>query len=157
MNALVVFDSQYGNTERIAQAIAEALRASGQARTARISAMGPGELQGIDMLIIGSPTQGWRPTAPTQSFLRSLSADRLRGVNVTCFDTRFQKPHWLTGSAANVMGKRLHDLGVPLIAPPESFFVRDTEGPLYAGELERAADWARALINLAQLHPVGSR
>ncbi len=157
MNALVVYDSQYGNTERIAQAIAEALRASGQARTARVSALGPDELQGIDMLIIGSPTQGWRPTAPIQSFVKSLPVGRMRDVDVTCFDTRFQKPRWMTGSAAIIIGKRLHELGIPLIAPPESFFVNANEGPLHTGELERAADWARTLINLTQLHPVGSR
>ena len=38
MNTLVVYDSQYGNTERIAQTIASTLRAFGQAQAVRVDA-----------------------------------------------------------------------------------------------------------------------
>lgn len=157
MNALVVYDSQYGNTERIAQAIVEALLGVGEARAIRVGAMLSDNLQGVDMLILGSPTQGWRPTKPMQALLQGFTAERLRNIDVACFDTRFLKPRWLTGSAANVMGKRLHSLGVPLLAPPESFFVQDTEGPLVKGEVERAAEWAKALANVAGLQPLARR
>lgn len=157
MKALVVYDSQYGNTERIAQAIAEALRATGEAQAMRVSAMRPEDLSGRDLLILGCPTQGWRPTPATQALLRSLSAGQLRGIGVACFDTRFQKPRWLTGSAAVVMGKRLAELGVSLLKPPESFFVQGTEGPLLNGELERAARWASALAPRSQPQPLAQR
>jgi hypothetical protein len=114
-------------------------------------------IQGVDMLVLGCPTQGWRPTQAMQALLNSLSAERLRGIKVACFDTRFLKPRWLTGSAANVMGKRLYAQGVTLIAPPESFFVQGTEGPLIDGEVERAADWAKALANVGRLEPIAQR
>ena len=157
MNALVVYDSQYGNTERIARAITDTLRGLGDARSIRVGAMLSEALNGVDMLVLGCPTQGWRPTKAMQALLQGLTAERLRGVDVACFDTRFMKPRWLTGSAANVMGKRLHAMGAPLLAPPESFFVLGTEGPLAQGEVERAAEWARALVNVAGLQPLAPR
>jgi len=68
MNALVVYDSQYGNTERIAQAIADTLRAVGQARAVRVDSAHPVELQGVDILIVGCPTQGWNATPRCSPF-----------------------------------------------------------------------------------------
>jgi len=147
MNTLVIYDSQFGNTERIAQAIAEALRADGLAQALRFDPARPIELQGLDLLVVGSPTQGWRPTPAIQSWLASLTAERLRGVGVACFDTRFKKPRWLTGSAAQVIARRFRKQGAALLVPPESFFVQSTQGPLVVGELERAARWAQALVN----------
>jgi flavodoxin len=147
MNTLVIYDSQFGNTERVAQAIAEALHADGIAQALRFDPARPVELQGLDLLVVGSPTQGWRPTPAIQSWLASLTAEQLRGVGVACFDTRFKKPRWLTGSAAQVIARRLRKHGAALFAPPESFFVQSTQGPLVDGELQRAASWAQALIN----------
>lgn len=145
MNSVVVYDSQYGNTERIAQAIADALRASGPAQAIRLDAPHPVDMRGVEMLIVGCPTQGWRPTRAAQTFLASLSPAQLRGVAVACFDTRFHKARWLTGSAAATMGRQFGRMGVTLLAPPESFFVESTQGPLESGEVERAATWARLL------------
>ena len=70
MNTLVVYNSQFGNTERIAQAIADTLRAFGQAQAVRVNPARPIELQGVDMLILGCPTQGFRPSPAMQSFFR---------------------------------------------------------------------------------------
>lgn len=154
MNALVVFDSQYGNTQRIAQAIAEALRAFGPARALRADLVQPADLQGVDTLVVGSPTQGWRPTRPIRSFLAEIAPTRLQGMAIACFDTRFARPRWLTGSAAAEMAKGLQQAGVSLAVPPESFFVKASEGPLQADELDRAATWARVLAQGEVLHPV---
>jgi hypothetical protein len=74
-----------------------------------------------------------------------MSPDRLQGISIACFDTRFRKARWLTGSAAGVMARILGRAGITLLIPPESFFVVGTEGPLCDGELERAAAWARML------------
>ena len=150
MNALVVYDSQYGNTERIAQAIADTLREFGQVRAVRVDAAHRVELQSVDMLIVGCPTQGWRPTPAIQSFLEGVSSERIGGLAVACFDTRFRMPRWLTGSAAKVMAGKLQEKGVPLLMPPESFFVKGGQGPLRSGELDRAATWARMLLEKAE-------
>jgi hypothetical protein len=106
----------------------------------------PVELQGVDVFIVGCPTQGWRPTPAIQSFLEEVSFEELRGLAVACFDTRFRLPRFMTGSAANVMAAKLREKGVSLLVEPESFFVKATEGPLRDGELDRAAAWARMLI-----------
>ena len=147
MNALVLYDSQYGDTEHIAQAIANALGEFGEARALRLDPAEPLELQGVDLFIVGCPTQGWRPTPAIQSFFEETSSEELGGLAVACFDTRFRLPRFMTGSAANVMAGKLREKGVSLLAEPESFFVKGTEGPLRYGELERASTWARQIVD----------
>ena len=146
MNALVLYDSQYGDTEHIAQAIADALGEFGEARAVRLDPAQPLELQGVDVFIVGCPTQGWRPTPAIQSFLEEVSSEELRSLAVACFDTRFRLPRFMSGSAAKVMAEKLREKGVSLLAEPESFFVKGTEGPLREGELERASMWARQIV-----------
>jgi flavodoxin len=146
MNALVLYDSQYGDTERIAQVIADTLGEFGEARAVRLDPRQPVELQGLDLFIVGCPTQGWRPTSTIQSFLEEASSEELGGMAVACFDTRFRLPRFMSGSAAKVMAAKLHEKGVPSLVPPESFFVKGTEGPLREGELERASMWARQIV-----------
>ncbi len=158
MHALVVYDSQFGNTERIAAAIADTLRTTGEVRLAHVDPAHPLDLEGVDLLLLGCPTQGWRPTVAMQALLADLTPQRLHGRAVACFDTRFQKPRWITGSAARRMATSLRRMGITLLVPPESFFVEGTEGPLLTGELGRAAVWARTLLNrLEAPHPVMQR
>ena len=155
MNTVVVYDSQYGNTERIAQAIADTLRAFGQAQAVRVDPAHPVSFQGVDLLILGSPTQGFRPTLAMQFLLGNVSSQALRGLAVACFDTRFRGRLWKS-SAAPRMARQLRTMGVEPIIPPESFFVKamKKEGPLLDGEVERAATWARMLFTKAQAsHP----
>jgi flavorubredoxin len=155
MNAVVVYDSQYGNTERIALAIADTLRAFGQAQAIRVDPAHPVSFQGVDLLILGSPTQGFRPTLAMQFLLGNVSSQALRGLAVACFDTRFRGRLWKS-SAAPRMARQLRTMGVEPIIQPESFFVKamKKEGPLLAGEVERAATWARMLFTKAEAsHP----
>ena len=158
MHALVVYDSQFGNTERIAAAIADTLRTTGEVWLAHVDSAHPLDLEGVDLLMLGCPTQGWRPTVAMQALLANLTPQQLHGRAVACFDTRFQKPRWMTGSAARRMAGSLRHMGITLLAPPESFYVEGTEGPLVTGELSRAAVWARTLLNrLEAPHPVMQR
>lgn len=158
MYALVIYDSQYGNTERIATAIADTLRTSGDVRAVRVTPGQPLDMQDVDLLILGSPTQGWQPTKAMQALLANLSPEQFRGRAVACFDTRFQKPRWLTGSAARTMANKFERMGVSLLVPPESFFVEHTEGPLLTGELGRAAVWARTILDKIEVpHPATQR
>jgi len=155
MNTFVVYDSQYGNTERVAQAIADTLRAFGQAQAVRVDPAHPVSFQGVDLLILGSPTQGFRPTLAMQFLLGNVSSQALRGLAVACFDTRFRGRLWKS-SAAPRMARQLRTMGVEPIIQPESFFVKamKKEGPLLDGEVERAATWARMLFTKAQAsHP----
>lgn len=145
MNTLIVYDSQYGNTERIALSIADTLREYGQVRAIHVDPAQPIALQGIDLLIVGSPTQGWNATPVMKSTIKHLASEQFQRMAVACFDTRFHKPRWLTGSAASMIAKDFQSAGVSLLTPPESFFVKGAEGPLETGELERSATWARML------------
>src|SRR5437763_4142403 len=103
MNTFVIYDSQYGNTERIAQAIADTLRAFGQAQAIRVDPAHPASFQGVDLLIVGSPTQGMRPTPVMQSFLETVSPASLSGLAVACFDTRFRGFLWKSYAAPRVL------------------------------------------------------
>jgi flavodoxin len=142
MHALVIYDSQYGNTERIAQTIAEALRAFGPAEAVHVDPAQPLALEEADLVVVGSPTQGWRATPAMQAALTKIPEGAISGRAVASFDTRFHKPRWLTGSAAQRLEKQLRGLGAEPIVPAESFFVDGSEGPLEGGEIERAAQWA---------------
>jgi len=152
MNTLIVYDSQYGNTERIAQAIADTLRAFGQAQAVRADPAHLISLRGVDLLILGCPTQGFRPGPVMQSFLGSVSSRQIHDLAVVCFDTRFRGFLWKR-SAAPHMVRLLRKKGVEPLVPPESFFVKamKKEGPLEDAEVERATRWA---LGIRQLHEV---
>lgn len=152
MNSLVVYDSQYGNTEQIAQTIAQTLSEFGTAHAQPVSKMGVDALRDVDLVVLGSPTQGWRPTSAMLVFLATIAPHMLDGVDVACFDTRFHWPRFLTGSAAKAMVRQLRKQGALLLIRPQSFFVTGRAGPLEAGELKRADAWARTLHNRIEEH-----
>jgi len=145
MKALIVYDSVYGNTEKIARAIAEAITPSGEVKVLRVDEASPSELASIDLLVVGSPTHGGRPTPAVQGLINKVP--KLQGINVAAFDTRSQaKLARVFGNAAGRIARNLKGKGGVLIAPPEGFFVTGTKGPLKEGELERAAGWAKAIL-----------
>jgi flavodoxin len=151
MNTLVLYDSQFGNTERVAQTIATTLSPFGSAQTVRIDPSQPLALKDVDLLILGGPTQAFGATTAIRELLAHISSTMLQGREVACFDTRVHGP-W--GSAAHRIARHLRTIGVSLVVPPESFFVTGTEGPLADGELERAAAWARAIHDkIVTLYP----
>lgn len=145
MNALVVYDSVYGNTEQISRAIGAAI--TGEVEVLRAGDMTNSKLNTIDLLIIGSPTQGGRATPVIQDFLKKIPEPTLQGVKVAAFDTRFSTK-WVVvfGYAAGKIARALERKGGILVASPEGFFVEGTKGPLREGELERAADWVKEIV-----------
>ena len=88
MKALIVYDSVYGNTEKIARAIAGAITASIEVKILHAGEVNPSELKSIDLLVVGSPTQGGKPTKAIQEFLSKIPANSLKNVSVASFDTR---------------------------------------------------------------------
>ena len=145
MNTLVVFDSQYGNTEKVARQIAQTLEPFGVARAVRVSEASPEMLTDVELLVVGSPTQAWNSTNAMKDFFARLNPALQKKLRVAAFDTRVDKPRLLTGSAAYAMAKQLKHLGVTLLLKPECFLVTGMEGPLAEGELNHAAVWALAL------------
>jgi flavodoxin len=139
VKALVVYDSKYGHTEKIAHAISEAIGG----RMLRVAEMSPADLMGFDLLIVGSPTHGGFPSPAIDGLLKALPA--LAGRDVAAFDTRTKRT--IFGYAAPRIARRLEKSGGKLVAPPEGFFVAGKEGPLVDGELERAAGWAKGIVS----------
>jgi hypothetical protein len=163
MKSLVVYESWFGNTRRVAEKIARALAAEGEVQIRTVDDPMP-PLQQFDLLVIGAPTHvhGLSSERSRRGAIEQLGGDGEAGIGVrgwidalpllgrplvAVFDTRADKPEILVGSAAHGMAKRLHKQGYRLAAEPESFFVEGTPGPLEEGELERAAEWGRMLAN----------
>lgn len=153
MKALVVYDSVFGNTEQIARAVAAALGAE----ALRATGVQSEHLAGVQLLIAGSPTRGFRPTPVISNWLKSIPAQSLQGVRVAAFDTRISMADpsvpgilrfmvKIFGYAAKPIADRLVKKGGELAAPPEGFIVTASEGPLKEGELERAGAWAGRLV-----------
>lgn len=147
MNALVIHDSLFGNTARVAEAIAAALREGGSAESASTAEVGPGKLLDADLLVVGGPTQHHSASPVMRDWLDNVVRADVEDKLVAAFDTRYEMHPWVSGSAARFIAQRLRKMGALLIAPAESFFVLDREGPLKADELERAASWGQTLLH----------
>lgn len=155
MKSVVIFDSMYGNTEKIAQAIGKVLQTRGVARVISIKEAGLADVKGSDLLLVGSPTQAFSSLPAVKTWLKNLPKGSLAGIKVAAFDTRMDvkkvNNKFLTfmeaifGYAAEKIGKALVSKGGNPVSQPEGFFVDGSEGPLTTGELERAEEWARNL------------
>lgn len=166
MHALVVYESMFGNTQLIAKAVAGGLSSGMDTEIVEVGAAPTVIDDDVDVLVVGGPTQAFglsrprtRQTAAEQAGpglmstgigLREWLDAVERGsesVAAAAFDTRFDKPHWLVGSAARGVEKCLRRLGFRVIAPSQSFFVTGTPGPLLDGEAERARRWGEELAS----------
>jgi len=154
--ALVIYDSAYGNTNRIAQAITAALQVKYSAKAVLVGHVSQQDVASAELVVIGSPTQGGRPTPALQHWLDELAPDALDRANVAVFDTRFARlDHGfglrlvmrVLGFAADRIASTVAMKGGIMVAPPEGFIVEDKLGPLRPGELDRAAEWARSLVS----------
>jgi flavodoxin I len=147
MKALVVYDSVYGNTEKIARAVGEAITPSGEVKVLRAGEANPSELASVDVLIVGSPVHGGRPTPAVQDFLNKMTRQSLKDIKIAAFDTRAtSKFAKIFGNAAGRIAGQLTKKGGVLTVPAEGFFVTGTRGPLKEGELERATAWAKGIL-----------
>ena len=161
MKAMVVYDSVYGNTGQIGNAIGTAIGAAlgspEDVQVVKAADARPEQLVGLSLLVVGSATQRFSPLGATSRFLKSIRRNGLAGIKVAAFDTRFpvseiERVRILTffvrlfGYAAEPIAKRLQKAGGELVVPAEGFYVAATKGPLLEGELERAADWARQIV-----------
>jgi flavodoxin len=144
MNSIVIYGSRSGNTERIAAAVAKALRENGTVRLTPADEAPAILIERADLVVVGGPTEGRRMTEPVARFFDRLAPGALHGVTAAAFDTRLRMPRWLSGSAATGIARRLRRAGARVVTPEESFFVT-REPSLEPGELERAAAWAASV------------
>lgn len=156
MKALIIYDSFFGNTEQVAQAVGNALDDRADTEVLKVTEVRPEQLSSADILIVGSPTRAFSPSPDVKDFLKRLPRQALEGVGVAAFDTRISMDDVdspilpplvkLFGYAAEPIAKRLERKGGNRVLPPEGFFVNGTEGPMKEGELDRAAAWAEQIL-----------
>lgn len=168
MRAVVVYESMWGNTAAIAQTIARRLESFGDAQLVSVLNADPKIVEGADLVIVGGPTHVHgmsrastrSSTAETEEVAGAASGPGVRewldelpdgdGTLAAAFDTRLDKPRWLVGAASGGISRSLRKRGYRLVAPAESFVVTDSEGPLKAGEIERADAWAEEIARQTQ-------
>ena len=146
----------FGNTEKIAQAIRNALASSGTVELVSVKDVTPEQLTGVEFLFVGSPTRQFKATPATTQFLDSIPQNGLNQVKIAVFDTRLSPAEMksgvftlvakMFGYAAKPMAELLVKKGGNLVVPPEGFIVKDSEGPLKEGEIERAGEWAKRAV-----------
>ena len=159
MRALVVYESHWGNTELIAEAIAEGIGPEAQALTT--TAATPELVAGADLVVAGAPVMAFG--LPRESSLAAVARDKkaprpgdvshppLRDWLETLpeshaasasFETRLS---WSPLGATSAIDQRLHRAGFHTVAKPGKFVVTGSYGPLRAGEVERAREWGATL------------
>lgn len=146
MKTLLVYDSAFGNTEKVALEIARLVRQHSLLLLSRIEEANLLDLEGVDLLVVGSPTQRHQPTLSIQAWLAQIPDGALRHLQASAFDTRYNMPTVISGSAASAIRKQLRKKGARRVLPSGSFVVSDREGPLVEGEIERVAEWVRQIL-----------
>jgi Flavodoxin len=163
MRALVVFESMFGNTERIAKAVAAGIADRMQVDVVEVGSAPEQLPSDVALLVVGGPTHAFGMSRPAtredatrqahghvvseklgiREWLEAL--DSSKGVPASAFDTRI-KSRWAPGSAARGAQKRLTRLGYSSAASAQTFYVAGTPGPLLEGEVARAQQWGERLV-----------
>ncbi len=172
MRALVLYESMFGDAQRVAEAIGRGFAGVlGHDNVVEVLEIGTAPTSwesGVDLLVVGSPTHAFslprestRADAMHQTGRAVISSGRgLRewlelahlpvGQPVAVFDTRMDHPKALVrfDRASNQAERALAGLGAYRVAPAQHFRVVDTVGPLVDGEAERATEWGAHLARV---------
>lgn len=165
MQAIVVVESMFGNTREVAAAIARGITAAGADVTVADVDGAPTRMGELDLLVAGGPTHAFglsrkatreaavekgaeATSGAVDAGLRDWLGVATPGASViaaAAFDTRIKK-RGVPGSAARTAHRLLRRAGFRVIAPPTSFWVEQTSGPLTTGEVDRAVAWGTELV-----------
>ncbi|MBL8924279.1 MAG: hypothetical protein JNJ54_35855 [Myxococcaceae bacterium] len=166
--ALVVFETIFGNTRQIAEAIAAGLAAHFEVTLAEASANPSPE--GMSLIVVGGPIHAFGMSRPTTRENAEAQAEKLGikdvhtgagvrewlerlppatgQVDAATFDTAVKVGWFVIGSAARGEASLLSARGYTMTGRPQHFFVKDMDGPLMPGELERARAWGQGVAEL---------
>jgi hypothetical protein len=174
MKALVVYESMFHNTEKVARAVADGLSGRMEVELMEVGQAPSPVRELVDLVVVGGPThafsmtrQNTREDAIRQGADRSAEAGGIRewidrlssgphSEKVATFDTRVAKVRHMPGSAAKSAAKGMRKHGYSTFVKPESFWVEDVAGPLLDGELDRARVWGETLA-AAVSSPAGAK
>ena len=159
--ALIVYESMLGNSAKVARAVADGVAEVMPVELTEVTSA-PTDLEGVDLVVAGGPTHAFSMSRETtrrdarmqgahegsvatgmREWLSSLPDEHGRWF--AAFDTRVTKVRRLPGSAAHSAARAGRRHGFTQAIAPQSFYVLDVEGPLSAGELERAHEWGAAV------------
>jgi flavodoxin len=151
MKSLVIYDSYFGNTERVAKTIAQELGTN----AVNVKEFQNTQLEDLELLIVGSPTRAFSPSVNVKTFLKTLP--NIEGIKVAAFDTRMDVKDDMPGIlkfmvrifgyAADPILKKLTKRGGEAVLDPVGFHVQDTEGPLKESEIDKAKKWVRKILD----------
>jgi hypothetical protein len=168
MKAVVIYESMYGNTHLIANAIAEGLRKHGEAIVVPVDEADAALVGTADLLVVGGPThahgmsrastrKGAAEAAEKPGSDLVMDADAVGiglrewfatigdlAMQAAAFDTRFDLPAALTGRASKGIARKLHHHRATLVSAPQSFFVTK-DNHLDPNEEARARTWGDRL------------
>jgi menaquinone-dependent protoporphyrinogen IX oxidase len=152
MNGIVVFDTSYGNTKAIAEAISEALKESGiEADLFHVKDVKKLSVKDYNFLVVGSPTRFGTMSFAVKGFLSKVKSEEWMNKPFAVFDTenpenieraRVENKEW---SAAEKIAAKLKDKNMNQLLPVLKSVVLGQKGPLKEGEIERAKEYARNL------------
>lgn len=131
MKAVVIFDTKFGNTEKVAKGIAKILNAD----AIRVTDVDISKLKEYDVFAVGSPTHAWNMSSGMKAVFKKLEGHSFNGKKAAAFDTKFNSR--FAGSAAKKIQGKLKKLSFDIAMKPVSFFVTGREGPLADGEMEK--------------------
>lgn len=131
MNAIVIFDTKFGNTEKVAKGIAEVLNT----KAVKASEIELSSLEEYDLVVVGSPTHAWNMSKDMKKFFNQLKGKSFQGKRAATFDTKYKSR--FAGSAAKKIQSKLKKLDFEIALEPISFIVTGNEGPLAEGEMEK--------------------
>ena len=120
--AIIIFDTRYGSTEKIARSLETGLKKAGiQTVCTNARETNPESLKEYDLICIGAPTEAFSASRPIKEFLSKLKGANLSGKHGYAFDTKIDSR--LSGSAAKYIEKELSNLGLQMVAARESAIV----------------------------------
>lgn len=153
MRVLIVYSSKFGNTRRVAEAIAEVAKQAGDTRVVDIEQLAASDFEGVDLVVMGSPTHALTLPAAVRSVLAAQPPGLLAGKSVAAFDTTVKPWPLRHLRASPKLLRQLQRLGGRPVARPKTFFVRmiGAQQPgevnlLLEGEIERARAWAGKVL-----------
>jgi len=147
--AVVIYDTKFGNTERLANALAEGLKEQGvEVDCVKVDAVDVGRLAEYDLLLVGGPTHAFGISKPMKDFIKKLKDLDLRGKKAFAFDTKLKSR--IAGSAAKGIEKHLEKLGMSIVKPHSSAIVKGVEGPLEEGVEEKFRQMGAEIASLMQ-------
>lgn len=173
MSALVVYESMFGNTRKVAEAIARGL---GDAVVLPVSKATADTVAGADLLVVGGPTHMHtmsRPGSREMAVRMAAKPDSnlhpeplaagpglrewLAGlgrveIEFAAFATRGSAPAAFTGRAAKAFHRRLRRHGAHPLDTPHSFVI-DKNNAIPSSELSRAELWGNQLADAAHRRP----